>query len=47
MKAESITFTKEKSVCLVVGTNPGMHMGVLIVNETDRNDSRPSDSEVE
>ena len=45
MKAEGIAFKREKSVAVVVGTNPGFQMGVLIVHERDRNDSRPPNSE--
>ena len=44
LKAESISFKKEVSACVVIGTNPGFQMGVLIV-ESDRNDSRSSDTE--
>jgi len=31
MKAEGIAFKEELSVAVVVGTNPGFHMGVVIV----------------
>jgi hypothetical protein len=44
LKAESISLKKEVSACVVIGTNPGFQMGVLIV-ESDRNDSRSSDTE--
>lgn len=44
MKAEGIAFKAEKSGAIVVGTNPGFQNGVLIVDETDRIDSRPSDT---
>lgn len=42
MKAEGMAFKKEKSVAVVVGTNPGFQMGVLIVYESD---DRPSNIE--
>ena len=45
MKAEGMAFKKEKSVAVVVGTNPRFQMGVLIVYESDRNDSGSSDTE--
>ena len=54
MKAEGIAFKKEKSGAIVIGTNPGFQNGVLIVDEittsqngdeTDRNDSRPPNTE--
>lgn len=45
MKAEGMAFKKEKSVAVVVGTNPGFQMGVLIVYENDRNDCGSSDTE--
>lgn len=45
MKAEGIAFKEEKAGSIVIGTNPGYQNGVLIVDETDRNDSRPSDTE--
>lgn len=45
MKAEGMAFKEEKSGAIVIGTNPGFQNGVLIVDETDRNDSRPSDTE--
>lgn len=47
MKAEGIAFKEEKSVAIVIGTNPGFQMGVVIVHETDRDDSRPLDPEDE
>ena len=35
MKAEGIAFSEEKSVSIVIGTNPGFQNGVLIVRSED------------
>lgn len=36
MKAEGMAFKKEKSAAIVIGTNPGWQMGVLVVDESDK-----------